>query len=637
MINSDVFKSDGLSWTEDPDELEDELDEDYIKQCRANSLVAWCRELEEEQDAVHRLNLRHYQFYSNRYLTSFDWGDNRFVSASLEPVSTTTDNIVIQVVDSLLAEIGKSRPKAKPILFGASWKKHKMAKRLDKFLYGEFIRTDAYEEAKSAMLNAFICGFGCIKVDMDGESKNARVCLKSVFPDDIIIDNTEFTATGEVFTVAHRQVVPLKMLRATYDIPDEVLERASIASGSYSSYRKVGSKWVVLVRGIRKACDGVPGREVLAIPGYTIEDKAYEHDWLPYVFYHWGRPNKTFYTQSVVEQALPNQLRIIDINQVIHRCQEIVSRPRLLVQQGSSVNPLEINNLNAKILMYKGVAPVPLEWRAASQELYNEREREIKICFDKFGLNQYTAGGGLPDAARLDSSAAVREYTGIQNSRLSDPVQRYENFFLAIARTIVRVLKASGANPKTTWYSGGKRAKAETIRWKDIDIDDDAYTLILEAASSFSMTPSAMRDTLEDHLAKGLITPEEYRYQLGATDLDTLNAIKSAGYEDTLRVIELLEDGKFEHPMQEQDLVNGTKLVQLRLLCLNNYEDDEDTDKQELDTIKLNFIQWLVEAREILREGTEAEAPDTQASNPMAAGMTMPVPTMQPNAASLVQ
>jgi hypothetical protein len=152
------------------------------------------------------------------------------------------------------------------------------------------------------------------------------------------------------------------------------------------------------------------------------------------------------------------------------------------------------------------------------------------------------------------------------------------------------------------------------------------------------MTPSAMRDTLEDHLAKGLISPEEYRYQLGATDLDTLNAIKSAGYEDTLRVIELLEDGKFEHPMQEQDLVNGTKLVQLRLLCLNNYDsDDEDSDEKELDTIKLNFIQWLVEAREILREGSAAEAPDAQIPNPMAGGMGPPPPSMQPNAASLIQ
>ena len=633
-MTSTLFDSNGLSWTEDPDDLN--YDEDYISQMRANSLINWCRELEEEQAAVHRLNLRHYQFYSNRYLTSFDWGDSRFSAASLEPVSTTTDNIIIQVVDALLAEIGKARPKAKPVLFGASWKKHRMAKRLDKFLYGEFVRTNIYEEAKSALLNAFICGFGCIKVEMESEEKNARVCMRSVFPDDIIIDNTEYTTTGRVYTMAHREVVPVKMLKATYDIPDEALEKACIASGSYLSYRDVGTKWVILVRGIRCAIDGVPGREFLAIPGYTIYDEPYEHEWLPYIFYHWGRPNKTFYTQSVVEQALPNQIRIIDINQVIHRCQEIVSRPRLLVQQGSSVNPLEINNLNAKLLMYKGVKPEPLEWRAASQELYNEREREIKICFDKFGLNQYTSGGGLPDAARLDSSAAVREYSGIQNSRLSDPIQRYETFFLQIARTIVRVLKASGANPETTWYSGGRRAKAETIKWKEIDIEEDAYTLILEAASSFSMTPSAMRDTLEDHLAKGLISPEEYRYNLGVSDLDALNAVKSAGYDDICRVVELLEDNKYEHPMGEQDLVNGTKLVQLRLLCLNGYEDEDDT--QELEEIKLKFVQWLVEARQILREGSEAEAPnpDPMANQMAAPGMPMP-PQIQPNAASLVQ
>lgn len=632
MINSDKFNSDGLSWTEAPEDLDPDINEEYISTCRANSLIAWCKEMEEEQDAVHRLNLRHYQFYSNRYLTSFDWGDNRFVSASLEPVATTTDNIIIQIVDALLAEVGKSRPKAKPVLFGASWKKQRMAKRLDKFLYGEFIRTNIYEEAKSALLNAYICGFGCMRVEMDSDDKNARVYLKSVFPDDIIVDNTEFTAAGEVFTVAYRRVVPIKMLKATYGIDDETLEKASLASGSYLSYRKIGTKWAVLVEGIRKAVDGVPGRRVLAIPGYIIEDEEWEHEWLPYVFYHWGRPNKTFYTQSVVEQALPNQLRIIEINEVIHRCQEIVSRPRLLVQQGSNINPLEINNLNAKILMYKGTPPIPLEWRAASQELYNEREREIKIAFDKFGINQHTAGGGLPSSARLDSSAAVREYAGIQNSRLSDPIQRYENFFLEIARTMIRVLKASGANPETTWYSGGRRSKAETLKWKDIDIEDDAYTLILEAASSFSMTPSAMRDSLEDQLLKGLISPEEYRYNMGVSDLDALNAIKSAGYEDILRVIELLEDGGYEHPIQEQDLVNGTKLVQLRLLCLNNYEDDSG----ELDQIRLNFIQWLVEAREILRAGMDAQAPAPGGQMDMGGAAMPPVPPMDPNAAPIM-
>lgn len=623
-----AFESEGYLWIDDPKDIDNYnfgyINEETLDEYRANSLIAWCRDLEDEQRAVHEYNFRHFQLYSNRFLQSFDWGTNRYTQASLEPVAVTTDNIVIQVVDALLAEIGKSRPKAKPVLFGASYKKHRQARKLDKFLYGEFIRTNLFEEAKSALLNAFICGFGVLRVEMEG---NDRTSVKNIFPDDIILDNTEYTNTGELFTVAYRRVMPAKMVQATYGLTEDQCKKAMAASSGYLSWRRPGPGWIVVVEGIRRAVrdsDGElhPGRRMVAIPGTVLEDEAYEHEWLPYVFYHWSRPNKTFYTQSVVEQALPNQLRIIDINSVIHRCQEIVSRPRLLVQQGSRVNPLEINNLNAKIIMYTGMKPEALKWDAVPMELYDEREREIRICFDKFGLNQHSAGGELPGAARLDSAPAVREYTGIQNSRLSDPIQRFENMFLGVARLMIRTIKASGKSPKTVWYSGGRKSRAEVIEWKDVDIDDDAYTLILEAASSFSMTPSALRDTLEDHLAKGLITPQEYRYQLGASDFDMLNGIASAGYDDIMRVIDLLEDGKYERPMHEQDLVNGVSLVQLRCLALNAYDEDE-----ELAEVKLNFYQWLTEARAILREGSKAEVPQQQAPGPMAAGPAVPPPT----------
>jgi hypothetical protein len=199
---------------------------------------------------------------------------------------------------------------------------------------------------------------------------------------------------------------------------------------------------------------------------------------------------------------------------------------------------------------------------------------------------------------------------------------------------MVRTIKASGKNPKTVWYSGGRKSRAEVIHWKDIDIEDDAYTLILEAASSFSMTPSALRDTLEDHLAKGLITPQEYKYQLGASDFDMLNALASAGYDDIMRVIDLLEEGKYERPVHEQDLVNGVPLVQLRCLALNNYEEEEEQYKKELENIKLGFYQWLTEARAILRKGSEAQVPQQQMPGPMAAGPAMQPP--QPSVAATV-
>ena len=244
-----MLKYKDIVWTDEPDTSI--YDKEELDKLRADSLIQWCKDLEDEQAAIHKLNLKYYQFYSNRFLASFDWGDNRFTKASLEPVAATTDNVTIQIVDALLAEIGNSRPKAKPVLFGASWKKRNQAIKLDKFLYGEFIRTNAYEEAKSALLNAFICGFGAIRVDMDGSSKNAKICLTNIFPDDIIIDNTEYSATGKIYTIAWRRMLPARIVQATYGLTDEQIEVAKKTQYSLS-YRKAAVDWIPLIEGIRK-------------------------------------------------------------------------------------------------------------------------------------------------------------------------------------------------------------------------------------------------------------------------------------------------------------------------------------------------------------------------------------------------
>lgn len=599
-------------------------DNDYVDQCRANDLLNNARELEETQQAVHRQNLINYQLYNNRYLSSFDWGTGMYVERSLEPVARTTDNVILQVIDSLVAEIGKNRPKAKPVVFGASWKENRAARKLDKFLYGEFVRNEVYKKAKTAFLNALVCGFGCLKVEME-EDDEGRVCIESVFPDDILIDQAQVLSTGKVTTVIERHVWPLEVVHAKFGIPKETLKSVA-ESQVYLNYRKVAKDWIVVVEGYQ-----VGGRHVIAIKDHIILDEEWDHDWVPYIFYHWQKPQKGFYSQSAVEQALPNQLNLNDINQVIKDAQDLMSKPRILVAQGSKVNPLEINNLVGKIIQYTGIEPKAITWPAVSVELYNEREREIRVCFNKFGLNPNGAQGGLPSQARLDSSAAVREYNAIQDNRLADPAQRYEEFFLDLAKLMVRVIKNSGDSPKTVWFSGGRKCRAEEIKWNDIDLDENAYTMILEAASSFSMTPSAQRDELEDLFARGLITPEEYKRERSLPDLQTIVDLQTAGIEDIYRVRELLEDGKYESPIPQQDLVNGVKYMQLALLALNQYNDDTG----ELDKIKLNFINWITEAEMWLAKAAEpppappsANAPPTMPMNMAGQGNLASLPMM---------
>ena len=81
----------------------------------------------------------------------------------------------------------------------------------------EAFRNNVYEVAKNVLLNSFISGFGCAKVEIEDESPTgARVCIKSVFPDDILVDNTEYTHTDKVYTIVHRRVLPAKTVAATY-------------------------------------------------------------------------------------------------------------------------------------------------------------------------------------------------------------------------------------------------------------------------------------------------------------------------------------------------------------------------------------------------------------------------------------
>jgi hypothetical protein len=260
---------------------------------------------------------------------------------------------------------------------------------------------------------------------------------------------------------------------------------------------------------------------------------------------------------------------------------------------------MEVDNVIARFLKYTGTKPEALVWPAVSAELYNERERQIKICMQHFGLGEMKTSVTPPPSARFDSSAAFREFDAIQDDRLSDPSQRFERWYLDVAETMIRTIKNSGKSPKTTWYSGGRKSRVEIIDWAEIDLDKDQYVLQLEATSIYDSTPSAIRDDLEKQLAMGLITPEEYRLELAHPDDTSELSLQAAAAADIRRVVELLEDGKYETPTEVQDLVNGVKIISLAYLNLSQYPDVPPE-------VQLNFINWLAAARGIMESAAQA-------------------------------
>lgn len=593
------FVPDNYVWWLPCDEDEESTEGEYANKQRANSLLSCAQTLEAAQQEIHEQNLWSAQLYSNRELAAFDWGNGVMHRASLAPVSRTSENVVVRLVDTLVSQVGKNRPKPKPVPRGASFSVRNSIRKLDKFLYGEWQRNHVFSKTKLTFRDACIFGFGCVKVGMEDDPEHgARVCYERVFPDEILVDQMEIVATGRIRHFYRRRVLPVEVVCATYGCEEEDIQEAASQGYTYLDYRPVGRGWVVVVEGYQTAFGGKSGRWMAACPGMVLDEGEWEHEWLPYVFYHWQQPVSGFYSPSVVEQCLPYQIRLNEINEVIRDAQDVMGRPRIFVAEGSRVNPQELDNAVGRIIKYTGIMPQAMTWQGVNAELYNERERLISECLRQFGVSELASSVAPPPQARFDSSPAFREFNAIQDDRLSDPAQRYEEYHMELANRTIDVIAASGKNPKTVWYAGWKHSKAEEIDWEEIRLDKESYVMTMEAVSVFNMTPAAARDELEKQLAMGLITPEQYRLELSDMDQEGAYTLQAAAAQDLNRVQELLETGEFEEPTKEQDLVNGVTQMTLALLNLRKYK---DVDPQ----IELNFVNWITLAQAILEQGTE--------------------------------
>lgn len=613
-------------WRAAPDDAD--ANEEYVERQRASSLFSCAKVLEAAQREVHEQNLWSAQLYSNRELAAFDWGTGQLYKASMAPISRTGENIAKRVVDTLVSQVGKNRPKPKPVARGASFSCRQQIRKLDKFLYGTFQHEMAYAKGKRAFRDGGIFGLGCMEVRVDEDPNyGATVCYHRVFPDEILVDQMEIVACGKIRHFYRRRALPVEVVAATYNVAEEELRELSnqYSPSTYLDYRPVGAGWVIVIEGYQLAdYEGGDGRWMVATERCVLDEGDWKHDWLPYVFFQYNDPVSGFYSPGVVEEALPYQIRLNEINEVIRDAQDLMGRPRVLIAEGSRVNPYEIDNLVGRFIKYTGIKPEAITWPAINAELYNERDRCIRTCLENFGLSNLATTVTPPPGARFDSSPAFREFNAIQDDRLADPAQRYEEFYLELAKRTVQVCAASGKNPKTTWYSGYKKAQAETIEWAELQHDMESYIMSMEAVSIYSMSPSAARDELEKQLAMGLISPEEYRLELCDPDQESAYSLAAAASQDLNRVQELLETGKWEQPTPEQDLVNGVTKMTLALLNLGKYEDDGKGDVRLAD-VKGLFIDWIAEAKAILQLGAQP-SDETAASLPQAPGDPMAPP-----------
>lgn len=600
-------------WLPDPENPNDETD-------RANALIDETAAIETRQSAWHELALWNATLYTNRVLPGFRWGELDGTQ-ELWPTNLHTENLIENIGEAMLSKASSSplKPTLQPN--GQSLQVERAVRLLDNFLFGAWRQTKAEDACVLMFRDAFIASVGWVRVGFE----DGAVSVNSVFFDNVIIDNRECLNRQPPRTYRIRQCLPRASIEAKYgELPPR-------GDRSYVPHRDVGDGWEILVEAFRKPdASGKGGWWMIACNGKVLKEGPWTHHWVPLVPFHWKDPESGFYTRSGVEQLVPYQLKLNQLNDDIAESQSAACKATLMAHANTQLDYSNWDNKGGRFILFAGQQPIPLEWPTNLNELYNERERTKQNAHSHMGISEMFTGADLPNQVRLDSSAGVREARNMEDSRNLRLWTTYEDARMEVARTILRVLGISkGADAFEVFYHPGQKASAERIPYEAIKtLQEDEYSWSMQATPLSQMMPAARRELLRDWSSRGLVEEgsEEARRFEGHPNLEQIESLEMAGQDDIKRHLAILEKGDYEPPTELTNLTVGIPMVIANYHRLHTYDDVKDKVLQ-------NHIRWIVQGTTIQQmavAGTVAPTPFAPTQGMAGTNAAMGAPMMGP-------
>ena len=471
-----------------------------------------------------------------------------------------TLNVIQSCVDTLSAKIAKNRPKPTFLTDGADWSKQQRAKKLDKFIAGAFYQMRVFEETPRVFTDSGVFGTGFYKVF----SQNGKLCGERANPDEILVDDAE-GIYGNPSTVYQNKALERDMLLDLYPehkVAINAAPRADKVAGMMSNDH--GADRIIVTESwhLPTSSDSKDGRHFMGIEGAD------------FVFDEWKRPRFPFATmrnnpklfgfwgQGTAERLLSLQLEINKLLRSIQLAQHLMSVPRIWLERGSKIIKAHLNNKIGMIGEYSGLKPEASVFQAMSPEVYEHLDKLYQRAFEIEGISQLSAQAKKP--AGLDSSVALREYNDIESERFVQVGQRWEYFHMDISRIIIDECRdLMEQDPGFSIVAKGKRG-LETIKFKDVDMDDDGVIMQVFPTSGLSSNPAERKQEVQEWMQGGLIDPDEGLALLNLPDLEGYKNLRWAAKDVVKDVVEkMIEDGVFTSPEPYMDLSFAMKYAQM--------------------------------------------------------------------------
>lgn len=491
--------------------------------------------------------------------------------------------------------MAKNKPKPMFLTSGGDYRIQRKAKKLDKFVEGVFYENGAYNLGPIIFRDGCVSGDGFVHVF----AKDGRVKFERVIASEIYVDWVD-GFYGKPRQLHRVKNVDRQVLIDAFPNKADLIRSANSASADMTGVARNIADVVTVVESwhLKSGLEANDGLHMIALAEGELFSEKWEKTYFPFAQFSWCKRLFGFFSQGLIEQTQNIQLEINKILWVIQRSFHLAGSFKILVENGSKIVKEHLNNDIGAIVSYSGTPPQYIVPQIVASEMYGHLQTLKNSAYEQAGVSQLSAVAQKP--AGLDSGKALREYNDIESDRFMTIGQAYEEFFLDLARLSVDCAKDIFEHDKKLEIKVPGAKFIQTIDWKDVNLENDEYVMKMYPVSSFSKTPSARLQEVQEYAQAGYISPRTARKLMDFPDLEMIDELATAEEEYLNEILEkIIEDGEFTPPEPYDDLRLARELAlqyYAQGKCNNLEEEKLDLLRQfmdQLDVLELKTAQAL--------------------------------------------
>ena len=560
---------------------------------------------------------RYFHLYGHSTLTSGS-GGAPFTAAN----GRLKLNIIQSCADTLLNKISKNEPRPTFLTDNGDWGMKKKAEQREKFVFGQFYKSNAYRTAPEALLQALIFGDGFMKV----HSQEKEIKIESVPAMEIVVDerNGLYGKPNEMWQM---RFVNKSTLKAVYPNQSEAIDGLLVEVVPFYMSNSVHNDLVMVVEywklpDSKEGKDKYKGGKHMIISGDVVFlDEVWNRPNFPFARISYVKNLIGYYSKGMAEILTPFQLQVNQTLKTISDSMRLCASPKVLYEYNSKIVQSHFNNDVGAMIGYLGTPPSFVAPTPIAAEVFQFLADTVERAYAEVGISQLTAASMKP--AGLNSGKALREYNDIETERFAALAKNYEQLFVDLSELVL--LEAKDIQKKYGKYAilAPDKKGCASINFKDIDMDQDDYMIQVYPTSMLPKTPAGRLEYVQEMLTGGLISPEEGLELLDFPDTAKITKLKTSELDDILSVIDyMLDTDEYLPPEPFQNIEMGISYMKKAYL---QYKNDKCPDE------KLNLlVRWINDAIMLIETINQPAPPEMSSTDIMSPESMMAPEAMAP-------